>query len=183
VSKKQSAVKELLTGIAMGESSLERITKADLRRLAHITADERDDFFSRHAEWKLLYARRLLCTALCGQSALHFCNGTAGIEEFEVWSFYAAHAEAPFPHHRHSYRDFGKPKFGRATGSDAYAGRRIRLTGRSIPYRPGDDPAVSLQHYLRSGRTQSARQLRDSAVVLIEPDSHLAYVAWPTLVS
>jgi hypothetical protein len=166
----------------MGEPCLERITKADLRRLAHIAADDRDDFFSRHAEWKLLYARRLLCTALCGQSALHYCNGAAGIEEFEVWSFYAAHSEAPFPHHRFSNRDFGKPKFGRATGSDAYAGRRIRLTGRSIPFWPGDDPVVSLQRYFRSGRTQSARRLRDSATVLIEPDSHLAYVAWPTLV-
>ena len=49
----------------MGEPSLERITKADLRRLARIAADEREDFFVRHAEWKLLYARRLLCTALC----------------------------------------------------------------------------------------------------------------------
>ncbi len=167
----------------MGKPSLERITKVDLRRLARIAADEREDFFARHAEWKLLYARRLLCTALCGQSALHFCNGTTGIEEFEVWSFYAAHAEAPFPHHRHSYRDFGKPKFGRAGGSDSYVGRRIRLTGRSLSSRPGDDPVASLQRYLRSGRTQSARQLRSSVAVLIEPESHLAYVAWPTLIT
>jgi hypothetical protein len=167
----------------MGELSFERITKADLRRLARIVADEREDFFARHAEWKLLYARRLLCTALCGQSALHFCNGTAGIEEFDVWSFYGAHAEAPFPHHRHSYRDFGKPKFGRADGSDAYVGRRIRLTGRSLSSRPGDDPVVSLQRYIRSGRTQSARHIRSSVAVLIEPESHLAYVAWPTLVT
>ncbi len=167
----------------MGEPSLERITKTDLRRLARIVADERQDFFARHAEWKLLYARRLLCTALCGQSALHFCNGTAGVEEFDVWSFYAAHAEAPFPHHRHSYRDFGKPKFGQAFGSDSYVGRRIRLTGRSLSSRPDDDPVVSLQRYLRSGRTPSARQLRRSVAVLIEPESHLAYVAWPTLIS
>jgi len=145
----------------MGESSLERITRTDLRRLARIAADEREDFFARHAEWKLLYARRLLCTALCGQSALHYCNGTAGIEEFDVWSYYAAHAEAAFPHHRDSYRDFGKSKFGR----------------------PGDDPVVSLQRYLRSGRAPSARKLRRSVLVLIEPESHLGYVAWPTLVS
>ncbi len=167
----------------MGESSLERITKADLRRLARIAADERDDYFARHAEWKLLYARRLLCTALCGQSALHFCNGTAGIEEFDVWSYYAAHAEAAFPHYRHSYRDFGKSKFGRAMGHDAYVGRRIRLTVRSLLTRPGDDPVVSLQRYLRSGRTPSARKLRRSVVVLIEPETYLGYVAWPTLIS
>jgi len=167
----------------MGESSLERITRTNLRRLARIAADERNDFFARHAEWKLLYARRLLCTALCGQSALHYCNGAAGIEEFDVWSYYAAHSEAAFPHYRHSYRDFGKSKFGRAMGHDAYVGRRIRLTVRSLSTRPGDDPVVSLQRYLRSGRTPSARKLRRSALVLIEPESHLGYVAWPTLIS
>ena len=48
----------------MGESSLERITRTDLRRLARIAADDREDFFARHAEWRLLYARRLLCSAL-----------------------------------------------------------------------------------------------------------------------
>lgn len=167
----------------MGESSLERITRTDLRRLARIAADERNDFFARHAEWRLLYARRLLCTALCGQSALHYCNGAAGIEEFDVWSCYAAHAEAAFPHHRHSYRDFGKSKFGRAMGHDAYVGRRIRLTGRSLSTRPSDDPVISLQRYLRSGRTPSARKLRRSVVVLIEPETYLGYVAWPTLIS
>lgn len=124
-----------------------------------------------------------MCTALCGRSAEHFCNGTSGIEEFDVWSFYAVHAEAPFPHNRVSYRDFGKPKFGRVAGSDAYQGRRIRLTGRSISARPGDDPVAALQRYLRGGRTQSARQLRRSVAVLIEPESHMGYVVWPTLVT
>jgi len=167
----------------MPELSLARITKSDLRRLARIAADERDDFFARHPEWKLLYARRFLCTALCGRSASHFCYGSAGIDEFDVWSFYAAHPEAPFPHQRHSYRDFGKPKFGRTAANDAYVGRRIRLTGRSLASRPGDDSVVSLQRYLRSGRSPSARQLRRFAVVLIEPETYLAYVAWPTLIS
>ncbi len=196
--------------------SLERITKSDLRRLTRIAADERNDFFSRHpewkllyarrlictrtynyqrprpSEWKLLYARRLICTALCGRSALHFCNGTAGVEEFDVWSFYAAHSEAPFPHHRQSYRDFGNSKFDKADGAGNYAGRRIRLTGRSLSAlpgdnppgdNPGDNPVVSLQSYFRAGRSTSARKLRDSAAVLIEPENYLAYVAWPTLIA
>ena len=167
----------------MGAASFERITKADLRRLARIAAQERDEFFARHAEWRLLYARRMLCSALCGRSALHFCNGTAGIEEFELWSFYATHAEAPFPHYRHDFRDFGKSKFGRGAGSDIYLGRKIRLTGRSIPCRPDDDPIVVLQHYIRAGSSRSARQIRASAAVLIEPETHLGYVAWPTLIT
>jgi hypothetical protein len=167
----------------MADPSLERITKSDLRRLARIAADERNDYFARHAEWRLLYSHRLLCTALCGQSARHFCNGTAGVEEFELWSFYATHTDAPFPQHIHSYRDFGKSKFGQAAGSGRYVGRRIRLTGRSLSSQPGDDPVVSLQRYLRSGQTSSARQLRRSAAVLVEPESHLAYVVWPTLIA
>lgn len=166
----------------MAKHAVERISKADLRRLARIAADERDDFFARHPEWRLLYGRRVLCTALCGQSALHYCNGSSGVDQFDLWTFYARHAEAPFPHYRVSYRDFGRAKFGREDGMEGYVGRRIRLTSRSLSCRPSDNPIAALQAYLRGGRSPSARQLRRAAVVMIEPHSCLSYVAWPTLV-
>jgi hypothetical protein len=162
--------------------SFEQISRADLRRLARIADEEREDLFARRPDWRLLYGRRLLCAALTGRSATHCCNGSVGVVQFDVCLFFAAHAEAAFPHRWTSLRDFGSPKFGRAGAEVAYTGRRVRLTGRSIDCRPGDNPVAALQAYLRRGRTPIARQLRKDAVVLIGPKHYLGYVAWPTLV-
>jgi len=167
----------------MSTVSYEAITRGDLRRLARIADEEREDFFARRPDWKLLYRRRLLCTALCGRAAMHFCNGTAGVDEFDIYLFFAAHAEAAFPHHWHSHRDFGRSKFGRGDVHPSYLGRRVRLAGRSIPCRPGSGALAVLQAWLRGGRTPTARQLRQHAVVLISPERFLGYVAWPSLVA
>ena len=162
--------------------SFERITKTDLKKLARIARAEREEFFDRHPEWALLYRKRLVCSVLCRDAALHFVNGVTGIEQFQVWSFYAAHAEAAFPFQHMGKVDFGPSRFGRDPNSEAYKGRRVELTGRSLDCRPSDDPIVVIQQYLKEGDTPSARELRDKAVVLLEPDNFLGYVAWPSLV-
>lgn len=167
----------------MADRSYERVSRVHLRRLARIADEEREDFFARRPDWRLLYRRRLLCTILHGQSALHYCNGTSGIDGFDICLFFAAHAEAPFPHHWSGYRDFGKSKFGRREADQGYAGRRIRFTGRSLACRPSDDPVAALQTYLSVGRSPTARRIRDNPVVLIAPQRYLGYVAWPTLVA
>lgn len=130
----------------------------------------------------MLYRKRVVATALCDDAALHFLNGSSGFTEFHVWTFYAEHAEAPYPPHRVSHRDFGRSRFGRDNGQQAYQGRRVRLTGRSLQCRPDDDPIDVLQQYLRRGDTPSARELRQKALVLLEPERCLGYVVWPTLV-
>lgn len=164
------------------ERSYERITRTDLKKLVRIARSERLEFFDRHPEWALLYRKRLVCLALCHDAALHFVNGSTGIDVFDIWAFYAEHAEAPFPFQQLGKADFGWSKFGRdAANPDAYQGRRIELRGRSLDCKPGDDPIEVLQRYLRAGDTPSARGLRDKAVVLLEPDDFLGYVVWPSL--
>ena len=164
------------------ERSFERITRSDLRRLARIEQAEREDFFERHPEWALLYRRRMICAALCKDAALHFVNGSTGVDVFDVWTFYAEHPEAPFPFQQLAKADFGKSKFGRdAANPEAYRGRRVELRGRSLDCKPGDDPIEVLQRYLRAGETPSARELRDKALVLIEPEQFAGYVVWPSL--
>ena len=159
------------------------ITKSDLRRLARIASEQRDDFFTRHREFALLYRKRLLCTALADDAALHYLNGTTGVQEFSVWSFYAEHPEAPFPFHIVDHADFGHSKFGRAPGApQGYVGRRIALHGRSLDASPGQDPLEALQRYVRAGASPSARELGHKAVVPISPDRLLGTQAWPTLV-
>jgi len=164
------------------ERSSERITRSDLKRLARAASAEREEFFGRHPEWAMLYRKRMVCAVLCKDAALHFVNGSTGVDAFDVWTFYAEHAEAPFPVQQVAKADFGKSKFGRdAAHPEAYQGRHIELRGRSLDCKPGDDPIEVLQRYLRSGQTPSARELRDKAVVLLEPEQFLGYVVWPSL--
>lgn len=162
--------------------SYERITRNDLRRLARIANEECEDFFSRRSDWKLLYGRRFLAAALYGREASHFCNGSSGIEQFNLCLFFGAHAEAPFPHRWASNRDFGQSKFGHSESHPQYDGRRVQVIGRSVPHRSGNDVLVTLESYVRGGRTPVARQLREQAVVLISPERFLGHVLWPTLV-
>jgi hypothetical protein len=163
--------------------SYARITRSDLRRLKRLADEDREDLFSRHPEWALLYRKRTLCIALGGGEALHYLNGITGVREFQVWTFYAQHAEAPFPFQRTTHADFGASKFGRAADApETYAGRRVVLQGRSIEARPSDDPLEALQRYLQAGATPTARELASKAVVLIDPEELLGMEAWPSLV-
>ena len=121
--------------------SYARITRTDLKRLVRLAQDERDDFFTRHPEWAILYRKRILCAALCGDGALHYLNGITGVSEFQVWTFYAENSEAAFPPHHVSHLDYGESKFGRnADLPESYKGLRVELQGRSLDARPGDDP-------------------------------------------
>ena len=160
-----------------------RITRADLKRLIRLAQEEREDFFARHTEWAILYRKRMLCAALCGDGALHYLNGITGVHEFEVWTFYAENSEAPFPPKHVSHADYGESKFGHGAGlPESYKGLRVELQGRSLDARPGDDPLEALQRYLKARASPSARELASKAVVLLEPDEFLGVEAWPSLV-
>jgi hypothetical protein len=163
--------------------SYARITRTDLKRLARLAQEERDDFFTRHPEWAILYRKRMLCSALGADGALHYLNGITGVNEFQVWTFYAENSEAPFPHHHTSHFDYGESKFGRDPAlPDSYKGLRVALQGRSLVAATGDDPLEVLQRYLKARATPSARELAAKAVVLLEPDEFLGVEAWPSLV-
>jgi len=163
--------------------SYARITKIDLRKLGRLAHDDREDFFGRHPEWAILYRRRILCVALCGSAALHYLNGITGVRQFDVWTFYAEHPEAAFPHQRVTHLDYGESKFGRGTDlPETYRGRRVVTQGRSVAASPADDPLEVLQRYLRAGATPTSRELARRAVVLIEPAEMLGLEAWPSLV-
>lgn len=62
-----------------------RITDKDLRRLAELATEQRTNFFHRGSDWRRLYSRRVLCTALCQGAALHYTGGNVGINDFDVY--------------------------------------------------------------------------------------------------
>jgi hypothetical protein len=164
------------------DRSLERITRADLKRLARIAEEERTDFFARHPEFAILYSRRLLCTALGEEAALHYRNGVTGIREFSVWSFYAEHPEAPFPVQHPVRTDFGKSKFGRASDApDGYEGRPVELHGRSIHAAPGDDPGGSAPALSQSGGHPVGARAGAESRRADRTRSLLGVEVWPTL--
>jgi hypothetical protein len=157
-----------------------RIGTADLLRLAALAADAEAELFRRNPQGSGRYAGRLLGRALCQGAALHYVDGSNGVKDFDVWSFYAQHDDWPFPARWRGTRDFGPSKFGRYPGDPPrYAGRRVDLLGRSLPAGPGADPADVLRHYLTAGRTDSAKALAVKAVVLIAPQDRAGEIVWP----
>jgi hypothetical protein len=158
--------------------SFQRITPDDLRRLASIAAADRAEFFGKHQAWAGLYESRFLAAALCQGAALHYLYGGVGVQDFDVYSFYAAHPNRPWYAKRNKHCDFGRPKFGRSSDCPDMVGRRVDLLGRGIDYRPGEDRAEAIRRWLREGRTQSARLLAEKAVILIEPLKRLGEQVW-----
>lgn len=162
------------------DRSLERIEIADLLRLAALAADAEAELFRRHPNGSGRYAARLLGRALCQGAALHYVNGSNGVKDFDVWSFYAQYDDWPFPARWRGTRDFGPSKFGRyPSDPPRYSGRRVDLLGRSLPVQPGADPAGVLQRYLAARQTESAKALAAMAVVLIDPENRVGEIVWP----
>ena len=159
--------------------SFEPITLDDLKRLAAIAAQDREAFFTAHPEWARLYRDRLLAVALCQGAAAHFVAGKQGVNDFDVYSFYAAHPEKPWYAKRNKSWDFGSPKFGKSLNRPEYVGRRVDLLGRGIPARPDQDPAGAIRRWLRHDSGTSAKLLARRPMVLLWPAERLGEVIWP----
>jgi|SRR3989338_4760941 len=159
--------------------SYEPITKADLRLLAELARNDREDLFKRKPNTGRLYSDRLFAVALCQGGALHYLNGKNGVKDLDVWSFYTEHPERPFPYRRRAEVDLGIPKFGKTEGYGHFVGRKVDLIGRSMQNVEPNDPVGTLRRYLRNGHTESARRLAEKAVILLGPAHLFGAVVWP----
>jgi len=159
--------------------SLLPLTEEDLRRLGQLAAADRKSLFRRKPETGSLYSSRLFAVALCQGGALHYLDGKNGIKDLDVWSFYTEDPARMFPPRRIAKVDFGDPKFGVSPDKPEFIGRRVDLIGRSIPGADPTDPVKSLQQYLTSRKTDTARLLAMKAVILIEPSRLLGTIVWP----
>lgn len=158
--------------------SFESIDSTDLQRLLDLAREDREDFFRRHSEWKNSYANRILGTALCQGAALHYLYPDRGINDFDVYTFYAAHPQRRWYAKRIKSVDFGDDKFGRSEISNPlFTGRRVDLMARSLPVEPNTSIVDALRDYLSNPKTQTACELAEKAVILLEPE--LGMVVWP----
>ena len=138
--------------------SLARIDRNDLLRLAKLAADVEAGLFARHPYGAGRYAGRLVCRALCQGAALHYLDERNGVKDFDVWSFYAARDDGPFPYRWRGTADYGPSKFGRYP-DDPVVHRTSRrstraITERAARRRTGYSPArlfLCSTHPLREG--------------------------------
>jgi hypothetical protein len=169
-----------MTRMTPATRSLAPIDRSDLLRLAALAGETEAGLFARHPHGAGRYAGRLLCRALCQGAALHFLDGMNGVKDFDVWSFYAALDDGPFPYRWRGTADFGPSKFGRYPGDPpSYTGRRVDFLGRSLPVPPDADPATALRDYLSTTHTATAKALAAKAVILISPGRSVGQCVWP----
>lgn len=160
--------------------SFKPIKREDLRRLLELAREDRCTFFRKYPKWAALYADRVLGVALCQGAAVHYIDSTAGINDFDVYTFFAADPKRRWYAKRLQSVDFGNPKFGQSEITrPGFRGRRVDLMGRALEVTRDADVVDAVRHWLRAGATKTARELSKKAVVLLEPEDQLGTVVWP----
>jgi len=162
----------------MVERSMAPLTDEHLRRLARIAEADREGLFSRKPHLAG-YRDRILLTALCQGAALHYVNGTNGVKDLDVYTFYAEDPAIGYPYRRRGVEDFGVSEHGRHPEDHDFVGRRVDLLGRTLKVSAAADPVSAVRSYLRTGGTSTARELAKKAVVVIDPGTRFAQVVWP----
>ena len=157
--------------------SYRTIEIADLNRLALIARKDQAEFFDKYPEWARLYSGREICIALCQGAALHYIDGSTGINDFDVYVFYKRNPKKDLYPKRLKFYDFGDAKFGQSQDKPNFIGRRVDCMVRSIDAHENEAADKSIQRYLLKGKTKTARLLAAKAVVLLEPNC--GKVIWP----
>ncbi|WEX76187.1 hypothetical protein PYH37_004471 [Sinorhizobium numidicum] len=147
--------------------SYERLTPADLERIASVALATLDGIFDR-APIAGLYRDRLLLLTLAQGSALHYLDGTNGLKDIDVWAFFEGGLTKPFPHRKRWCVDFGPSRFGRHPDDPGYSGRRLDLMGRSIAVVGGETSQDAVRRWLAS-RATSAIELRKKPMFCLFP--------------
>ena len=158
--------------------SFEQIKIDDIARLGQIALNDFDDLFVR-SEYSRPYKGKLRLICLCQGAAQHYIHGDRGIHDFDMWGFFKAIANHPFPYRRMGSQDFGASRFGRnPDDGPSFEGRRVDVIGRSISMPIAETPIESVQRYLRERATESALLLSERPVVVAWPDKDLGRVIW-----
>ncbi|WP_458096173.1 hypothetical protein [Roseomonas sp. WA12] len=161
---------------SIANRSNEPIDADDLKRIRDTALKELTTVFAR-AEVAGLYSNRMMLLVLCQGSGKHFLDPAYGLKDIDVWAFFEAGPEKPFPHRSIWNADFGPSKFGRHPEDVGYSGRRMDIQGRSILRHANGSAEDSLQAWLRGGTT-SATHIAKRPVIGLAPAPYLARVLW-----
>jgi hypothetical protein len=171
------------------------LTIEHLQRLSELAALDRERFYVAQP----LYRGRLVATVLAQGAALHWVNGTNGVKDLDVWSFFALPPEHGrfVADRRETQADFGPSALGRQQYDltavrngrqrsryrrwQLYEGRRVDLMMRGLQCPLDADPAVAIRQWLLSGRPGSSPWwLAKKAIILIDPPERRGELVWPS---
>ena len=138
------------------ETSFAKIEESDLERLALLSREDRDEFFSRQPRWQQLYANRLLCVALCQGAAVHYVDG---VKDFDIWTFYAQHPDEAFSWRRVGRKDYWLFKARKESLPNACSPRSITPMANEDRPLAADPYAHQPDGAWKTERQQSDRQL------------------------
>lgn len=158
--------------------SFKKIELNDLKRLADIAKNDRNNFFLKYPTWKREFSHRVLCVALCQGAGQHYVDGKTGINDFDIYTFYRKNPDKKWYAKRIKSYDFGNPKFGQSIDKPNFIGRRVDCLGREIEVRKNETTIIALRRYLQESNTTTSRCLSNKSVVLLEPKC--GYVVWET---
>ena len=148
-----------------------------LRRLADLAMSDLEDLFARRPWIGDRYQSRLMMLCLCQGAARHFVHRKWGVKDFDVWAFFSAHPEKPFPYRRIGTQDFGTSRFGTNPDDEGYGGRRVDILGRSITCFDGREDEDCVREWL-TRKTGSPREVAKSPVVVIHPTRAIGSIIW-----
>ena len=156
--------------MSVGPRSYDRFGAEDLAHLADIARRDLEAFIARNPHHQSL-KDRILLVALCQGAAVHYLNGTNGVKDFDVWTFFADDgASPPYPARRRGVEPFEGTRFTSST-------RRVDLLGRTLKAEAASDPIEIVRGYLRSA-SGSGWHLAQKAVVVLEPAERRGEVIW-----
>ncbi len=177
------------------------LTDAHLARLSKL-ADEDHLYFTRPSG-RPEYRDRRVAVVLAQGGALHLLDGTTGMKDLDVWTFYAALPGVDFRFgQRKRHLDFGSSEHGRNLYPPdfthrqlkrwlRFGGRKVDFMVRNLPVPPNAPPEAAvdaLRDWLHEG-TRVPRTPRDDdmpsnwwlaqkAVVMIDPGATRRTVVW-----
>ena len=177
------------------------LTRSHLTRLVTM-ADADNARFARPGNRSHAWADRRVAVVLTQGGAQHFLDGTNGVKDLDVWTFYAARPGVPLSCGRYeTHADFGRSVHGRQLYPpgftdpqyptwEAYQGRRVDFLIRDLPVDPGADAeevTAALRAWLtagsrarasRSGAHPTSWHLSHQAMIWLAPAAP-GGVIWP----
>jgi hypothetical protein len=154
--------------------SFDRFEDDDLAQLAGLAERDLLAFTKRNPHHASL-TERVLIIALCQGAALHYVNGTNGVKDFDVWTFFSDDGRSPaYPVRRRGQAKFDSERFKDSTC-------RVDLLGRTLKVPSYAEPIDSVRSYLGRAQTDTAWHLAQKAVVVLKPDEKRGEIAWPSL--
>ena len=148
--------------------TFEKITRRDLDEILAVGNNVMSDFFVNNPRYKPL-RNKLVLVALCQGAADHYCDGTTGIKDYDVWFFYAHMQGVSMP------RSSIKKCY---PGFNCYKDKKVDVLRRSDSAFKKGDVKASSRRYLTNPSNSTPIRLSEKAVIGLYPPEVMGKKLW-----